>query len=333
MDLPALLISDLHLTANPRDNYRWNLFPWLAKECEYEGVKSLAILGDLTDAKDYHPSELIIRICKELSQLLGTCSTLENIYILMGNHDYLREGSPTFSILQHIPGIRFISKIEESFGDMSCLWLPHTKTPNKDWVDLDASYYNFVFMHQTVSGSRSSNGQKMEGELLPSFKSWGKIYSGDIHVPQVIGDVEYVGSPYHVHFGDKFKPRAVLLTKKEAVDLHMGGVQRFVIDCTGTTDLKRQLKDTQAGDQVSVRVHLEPSERSGWENIRRDVVAHCNLAEIQLCGVSMVCGRSATRVRLNGVHRATLSPSEALLQFVEREGWGPDAFDVGMELL
>ena len=185
MKLPALLISDLHLTSNPRHEYRWGLFKWLANECASEKVKTLVILGDLTDAKGYHPAELTNKLVERITML--TWLGIE-VIILPGNHDYLREGHTYFEFLRFIPGVKFMqtmTALDEDDGP-TAFFLPHNKNPSKAWAGLDFSHYDYLFMHQTVKGSIASNGQLMDGEPLPPLNAV-KVYSGDIHVPQVIG--------------------------------------------------------------------------------------------------------------------------------------------------
>src|ERR1700756_2997969 len=184
MKLPALITSDLHFTANPRDEYRWALWPWLRKTCEKEGAHTLLILGDLTDAKDHHSAKLVNRIMREIE---ATRNCVERLIILQGNHDYEATGHPFFAFLSALPGVTFASRpLDTSSEGEAALFLPHTKTPLKDWSGFDWSMYHYVFMHQTVDGSIASNGQRMAGDAFPDMQSAGKIYSGDIHVPQLV---------------------------------------------------------------------------------------------------------------------------------------------------
>lgn len=330
MDLPALLVSDLHLTNNPKDSYRWGLFPWLERECRSHHVRTLAILGDVTDAKDYHPAELVQRV---VSSVQSCAQYVEQVVILTGNHDFLREGAVFFEFLRVLDRVQFVTKPWESDGDTRCLWLPYTKAPAQAWASFDFSHYSYTFIHQTAKGSVASNGQKMEGESLPKFTGT-KVYSGDIHVPQQIGEVEYVGSPYHVHFGDKFAPRAVLLTRKGAQDLHFPCLQRFVIKCGSVQELRELLqRDTERGDQVRVRIALTPEERHEWAHVRREVVLTARQAEVTLEGVELIPVTSKRVQLATATRSATRSPSALLENYVAREGWGADALEVGLELL
>ena len=338
MRLPALLISDLHLTANPDDEYRWTLFEWLIETIGHEDVKTVVILGDLTDAKDFHSATLVNRVVENLVALTRPGV---QVTVLQGNHDYLKSGHTFFGFANNIPNIRFITKIGDDCVDSvtgpNCFYLPHTKTPAKDWAGLDFSHYSYVFMHQTISGAVASNGQEMDGEEMPDFTAKGgpKVYSGDIHVPQVIKGVEYVGSPYHVHFGDNFKPRAVLLDRRNRpVDLHFKSPRRLGIKVTSFAQLKSYELDD--GDQVKLTVKLSPAEASGWLALRRvceawlksrGAVVHDIRLELQRSERRLTPGQggSTTRVRL--------SDPEAILRFVEREELGGDVLQAGLDAM
>ncbi len=332
MKLPALLCSDLHLTGKPDDEYRWSLFPWLRQQCAHWEVQTLAILGDLTDAKDFHNAELVNRIVNEL--VLTNAAVGRSMKILQGNHDYLRAGHPFFGFLSKLPNMEFVAKITDSSAEgESCLWLPHTRTPAKDWAGLDLSHYAQVFMHQTITGAKASNGQLMEGEALPDLSAAGKIWSGDIHVPQIIGPIEYVGSPYHVHFGDRFRPRCVLLLPRGRVEvLRFPCLSRITLDVESLDALKAER--LRAGDQVKVRLHLKTAEAYEWQRIRRDALDWLKAREVQVYGIELIAPKHRKRVRVSDSRQAkTLDTENILFDYVQREELGPTALEVGLELM
>lgn len=327
MKLPAILASDLHLTANPADEYRWGLFPWLAKELVAENAKSLLLLGDLTDAKDYHSAELVNRVVRSILELK---KHVERIIILRGNHDFLKDGSMFFEFLDSIPGVEVITKPTEDIDGELCYFLPYSKNPARDWQGLDFSHYQYLFMHQTVKGALASNGQRMAGEPLVELNA-GKVYSGDIHVPQIIGKVEYVGSPYHVHFGDSFTPRCIAVDRKhQAFDLHFPCLSRTTVDVDGLEGL--QQLGINAGDQIKVRVHLPESSAHEWRSIRGEVAAYVANCKAILSGLELIVERTRKRV-VAGKTLARLDPEEALYRFVEADDLGGELLDVGLEIL
>lgn len=299
-----------------------------------ECVQTLAILGDVTDAKDYHPAELVNDV---VGAIRAWREVVPQVNILLGNHDFLRAGHPFFQFLGGLPGVQFITSPTDTDGDVLALWLPYEKEPLKRWAGMDFSHYQYVFLHQTAPGSVASNGQHMTGEALPSL-SCTKAYSGDIHVPQQIGDIEYVGSPYHVHFGDKFQPRAVLLDRRgRAHDVHFDSIlRRFVLRVTSLNHLRRALlQQTRPGDQVRVEYRIAPEDRHTWQQVRREVLLMLQTAEVEVHGIGMKVSAPAGRITAQGAgtNAAPRSPEQVLLQFVECEGLGAEALDVGLSLL
>lgn len=332
MKLPALLCSDLHLTANPRDEYRWGLFPWLLKMVAEHELKTLMILGDLTDAKDYHPASLTNRLVDAVAVLswLGV-----EIWILMGNHDYLRKGHAYFNFLQHLPNVHYVAAIEEVSDDgkgPAAIMLPHTKDPVGEWRGRDFTHYDLLFMHQTVDGAVASNGQVMRGEHMPWLQA-RKVWSGDIHVPQVIGGVEYVGSPYPVHFGDSFTPRCVLLDRRaRASDLHFKTIGRHILRFLPGDE--SALQYVRPGDQVKAIVELSLAERHEWRRVQREVLAMLKNAGADVHDLRLAApGTSEGPTRGPNRAMAGLSDDEALLAFVEARELGGDAYEAGLETM
>lgn len=285
------------------------------------------ILGDLTDAKDYHPAQLVNRVVAVFQMLLAQVPFLD-IYLLRGNHDYLKDGHMYFEFLGAL-GVQVITKpTEDQSGDLA-YFLPYSKTPAKDWAGLDFSHYRWLFMHQTITGAIASNGQAMEGERLPPLNA-AKVYSGDIHVPQVVQGVEYVGSPYHVHFGDAFVPRAVALDHDgKAFDLHFPSPRRVMID---VDPMFVHTLDLNKGDQVKVRVHLDESQKHGWQEIRRVTIEQVTRSGAELHGLELKVIKSGHRLEGRRA-RVGITPEEALYRFVERDDLGGDLYDIGMEVL
>lgn len=329
MKLPAILASDLHLTANPLDSYRWNLFPWLRKELQAENAKSLILLGDITDAKDLHPSELVNRVVQEIVE---TRKVVDRIVILKGNHDQLKDGKVFFAFLNAIPGVDVITRPTEDIEGELTYFLPYSKNPARDWQGLDFSYFQYLFMHQTIKGAIASNGQRMDGEPLVELNA-GKVFSGDIHVPQKIGSVEYVGSPYHVHFGDSFKPRCIAIDRDHRqFDLHFPCISRTTVDVAGVEGLRAV--DARPGDQIKVRVHLSEADKHQWRETRRAIIAYAADQQLALSAVELIVKRSRRRVgAVQTEQRKAVDFRDTLYNFVDRDALGGDLLDVGLEIL
>jgi len=331
MKLPALLVSDLHLTDNPRDAYRWDLFPWLIKRCAQYHIRTLCFLGDLTDAKDFHSSDLVNRVVQVIASL---AQTGVRVIIMAGNHDYSKSGHPYFAFLSAIPGVTFVTRsLDTSADGEPCLFLGHTRTPAADWAGLDLSHYSNVFIHQTFKGALSSNGQALGGEALPDLSAPGKVWSGDVHVPQVIGPVEYVGSPYPVHCGDSFKGRCIVLGSDRSVTpIHFRTISRLSLKITDPADLEKIA--VQSGDHATVTLTLPQSEAHQWRTHRQAVKEWAERQGVLLVDLSMTQTKGRQeRVKVGEIQASRMTEEELLETFCRRHELGGDALHVGLGVL
>lgn len=196
-----LLISDLHFDDSLESEYKWGIFNEIKsiyKETQFDG---LFILGDITDKKDRHSGRLVNRLVTELSNLSIP------IYILRGNHDGLDPNYPYFDFLNHYQNMKFIKEVT-IFENLSrpLAFYPHNTADQ--YVKISGS---ISFFHQTFSGTIYENGQQAQGDHFVDPEFGSLCFSGDIHKPQQVGDVIYIGSPYHTRHGDSFDPRVILL--------------------------------------------------------------------------------------------------------------------------
>lgn len=329
MQLPALITTDLHLVDNESCSYRWGLFPWINEQIEAKGIKSVRILGDLTDAKDKHSASLVNKVVNAIKSI-----QCDDILIMAGNHDWLLKGQEFFRFLNHLPNVRFVTEPWEDpdvKGPGPIMYLPYSKSPAKDWQDLDFSHYQYVFMHQTVGGAIASNVEAMEGEGVPEIPA-GRVYSGDIHVPQTIKGVTYIGSPYHVHFGDNFEPRVLVLDRREREQwLRFPSPKRMTVK-VGSMDQLINRNDIQAGDQIKLRVALPKEEQHRWFAFKRDAIAHLESLGALVFGVELELPKTDRRIVPD--HRITTTgPEGVVYQFVSREGWPGDSYEAAMRII
>lgn len=337
--MKIMMTTDLHLTNEPRDAYRWDLFPWLKIQVKKKQVDYLLILGDITDAKDCHTSALVNKIVDGLVSI----ATHVPILILKGNHDYIDAANPFLKFLSHIENIYFISAIEAlDIGGKNMLLLPHTRTPKKDWSDINFKQYDYIFMHETINGSLASNGMKMEGFKLSYFKGFeGKIYSGDIHVPQTMGKglLEYVGCPYHVRFNDKFTPRVIYLNNNRQKDLFFPCLKKHTLTVRDPSEIIEMYEDgvVSKDDQVKVRLKLNKSEYAEWNLYRAEIRSICEDLGVDLCGVELKHRRKViiddNKSSRADVRRSAETDEDALKRYSEVEGLSDVVTEVGIDLL
>lgn len=284
-----IFTADLHLTDLPRDSHRWDLFPWLGKQARKHGVETIILGGDITDAKDKHSAQLTNKLVQSLCDLSKDAS----IWILRGNHDYIDEQEPFFGFVRGFKHINFITKptVLVLPNDVNVLLLPNTRNWEQEWEGQNFRY-PLIFCHQTFEGSESETGFKLPGGIPTSvLAAAGAVYSGDIHKPQMVGkNIEYVGAPYRIRFGDDFTPRVLLIEEDgETKDLKFETKNKvlleFGIKYVGSANWVNGLNE---GDQVKVRIRLQRSQYAEWSAIKKQIIEDASECKLELTGPELV---------------------------------------------
>ena len=330
--MATLISADLHFTDNPRDEHRWNLIPWIAAQVSKYSVDEVLLLGDITDAKDRHSSRLVNRLVIELYKLASACS----LYILAGNHDSLDPTCPFFGFMHLLPSVTFIttpSSIELGLGE--CLFLPSTHDWRTDWKGIDFNDYDYVFTHATFDGCTSESGIVLNGGIPPSvFKDFkGKVVSGDIHMPQKMGkNIEYVGAPYRVRFGDIFTPRVLLLDHDKHRDLHFPTIKKHVVTIQGGEPLTKQFDAlaVQPSDMVKLRVRLTRAQYPDWPKLRQAYQNECREMGIDLYGPELLKVTETARTNSEPV---CVSVADALDGYIKRKKLSQSSAQFGRTVL
>lgn len=345
-----LLISDLHLTDKTRDEYRWSIFDFVLEHYEKNDDKNLVILGDLTDSKDHHSAILVNKIIWSLQELVEKGM---EIFILKGNHDYIDPDLPFFQFLEEF---RYINYIKNPhlwlIQGERCLFLPHTRNPIDEWatdkvVAEHKKQCELVFIHQSVIGSVTSNGYTMEKGLRPKYfdQFRGAVFAGDIHVPQEVGPVTYVGSPYSIRFNDSFEGRALALTQFPVAKcgtsipscnllqniLPTKLQSRRTIDIFDVDDLQKA--NAYPDDQVKVRVHVKKSVHIGKELTQR-IRDECDKLGFDLCSILLVKDpKFPMRGKAKRFLRVIPKPGEVVEIFSKKKGIDKRKKAIGRKLV
>ena len=329
----ALIISDLHLTENPNEAYRWTVFDTAKEFLQQHKIPELYIMGDLLDRKDRHPSELVNRLINELVQ----CSELAKVSVLKGNHDYLKPEHPFLDFLDHFPNIFWYNTPQRDIHKANILWLPHSRTPEVDWADLDFDDLDYIFMHQSVIGCKVSNMFEMNHGLNLKWltsRTDAKIYSGDIHVPQDIDVLTYIGTQHPVSFGDDYQPRMLWLTEKGHQSIPVNTLQRLTLTVSSLKDLRVLFdkKHLTEGDHLKIKVRLELAHLSQWSEIKQQITAWCSHKNLILFDITLekleVEELSAVATQFK-----KMNPLDALDQYMEQEQLDPYIRKLGKDLL
>lgn len=325
--MTALAIADLHLSEKARDEYRFAVMERIAALIEKHRVSTLLVLGDLTESKDYHPATLV----NDVVDIIYSFSCLSEVIILTGNHDYTQTDCPFFHFLRRFKRVRWINRVE--FIDLSigrCLFLPHTRDWQNEWPKLSNKTQDWIFAHNTFEGAETEHGKKLSGIPTDVFPKGVPVISGDIHTPQVLGPVTYVGSPYLIDFGDDFDPRTLLISGSDYKSIPLPGPQKRLIELADGYNLSK-IK-ARKGDIVKVRYSLTPEEQPDWFAIKTQIKEQliAKGIEVHLVQPEM----SLIKAKRVAIKKAPLKSDERVVQeFGVQKKLLKPTMAIGMELL
>ncbi len=344
--LDALVISDLHLTEHPNDEYRWEVFNQIRELQEEFKARDLFIMGDVTDKKDRHPAKLNNRIADELARM---GNVFENVIILMGNHDYKTPNHPYLEYLNKLEtgNIFWISKPTQ-LG--RTLWLPHTHQPEEDWKDLDWNGVEYVFLHQPFFGFRTPQGMAIEQgctrEVFPSKAKLKKIklwLSGDIHTAQDVrvGEItiKYVGTPYPIKFGDANEYNAIRLLGDKVKRIDLDNIAKLSVVITDVQDFQDLVayEDNEGflmpGDQISITVPLNQADASLFQAIRKDILDFCADYGLHVHNIKAEVQNKNKQTVKTDVEVEALDNSSVLDLYIETNGIDIHTASKGREIL
>lgn len=324
-----LLTADWHLTDAADDEYRWAIFDTIGDLMNAHGDERVFILGDLTDRKDRHSAQLVNRLVERLRMLGG------EIVIIMGNHDEPLKGPPFWHFLNTLPNVKFHAK-PHVMGNL--LLLPFVAKPNIMWERLPFHLYKAAFMHQTVTGVVGDNGFELRNDDMAIFPRKLKVYSGDIHTPQVVRNVTYVGAPHPVKFGDTYDCRVLLLDDttyeiKRAIPLDP--MRKHMLTVSSLEEL-RNLPRINADDQARVRFHLPIERVEQWGVEKQEIERWATSKGLHLASIeALVHMRPRDPEDEAALERvqAGEEPEEVLAAFCAAEGVDGAISDAGIALL
>lgn len=253
-------VGDLHLTDKPQDAYRLQVFEWLAAEPR-DQCRGVLILGDLVHTND----KLSNRLWDDLLTAMRIMvAAFGKVVLIDGNHDYRDAASSVGRVLESLEGV--VRPTRENPVMMlaplgKCGFYHHDhkfEFPNTTGL-------SWAFFHQHFAGASRPGGQAIPGgSALPDrWPSGCKYLAGDIHDPQKVGAIQYVGSPQPTTFAETHEPgfwrvyadRAEFVPKAEGVRFH-------TVDL-GSPDELEAVKAMDARPRDRFRLRIDPVKCGG----------------------------------------------------------------------
>ena len=217
------LLTDTHfgIRANSLEwaqnqaNFFYNFYiPFLKKNVKKGDI--LFFLGDWFDNRqllDIYIMNISIDIIIKLSEILP-------LYFITGNHDIYKKNDTDVNSLRPFRNIDNVKIFEKptivTNGNSDILVLPWVGDKEKEEKYTKYNKADFIFAHTTITGFRYDNGLRIyQGADLTDIKGVKRVITGHIHKRQEIGNVIYIGSPYHIKRGDIGNQKGVYILNPE----------------------------------------------------------------------------------------------------------------------
>jgi hypothetical protein len=334
--MPKLISCDWHLDDLPQNEYRWQIFEhllfWVEAQHPLKNIR-IYMLGDLCDRKDKHSAAMVNRMVDGFMKLIDAGAS---IWVLMGNHDMPLKGPAYFGILNKIrAGIDIASGISfhtEPHRIQDLILLPYSDNPAEDWAEINFDPVRAAFIHQTVNGCLGNNGITLSNPKMMDIPSHVKVYSGDIHVPQVIGNCTYVGSPHPVAFGDNYPTRMLQLDEDWNIEkvIKVRSIQKLMLNLNHPDEL--EAVKTQPGDQAKIRIKLQIGDLTFWPQWQEQITAWGKAREVSIFSIEPeIEGTSAVSSDAPDIQGN--DPVYVLRAFADAESIDDTMFDAGLKLL
>jgi metallophosphoesterase superfamily enzyme len=201
------IVGDSHFDVRGGDidfldfQIKWHLDVF--RQCKAMGIKTVVQVGDFLNNRKTVDVRVMDRILNELLPALDEFDL--DLFLLAGNHNiYYRDSNDIHNLnfMEHHSRVTVIKEWGEANGILYLGWLNKNNTDELMKVVAN-SKAKYCFGHLELAefpmykGIPAVHGQ--DGNLFSKFE---KVITGHYHTVSNIGNITYVGSPYHLTWAD-----------------------------------------------------------------------------------------------------------------------------------
>lgn len=193
-------------------------------ECVRMDIKVMIQTGDLFDVRKSTNTNVLREWKMRFFNKLRDNGI--HLITLVGNHDmYLRNSIHPNSITEHVSHYDNITIIDEPteilLGGNKVLIVPWVCSGNSDDIfnAIETTDAQVCIGHFEIKGARMESGICTDGLPLSTFSKFKLVLSGHFHSKGRYENVEYVGTPYQMCWGDFGHDKGFYVLDTETLDL------------------------------------------------------------------------------------------------------------------
>lgn len=252
--MKILNYADMHIAQHKRSMKRLedclNVQEWVLQTARDNKIDKVVFAGDLFQDREkidiiaYHLTFDIISKYKDI-----------HIYMLLGNHDlwyYEKWDIHSIRSFSALDNVTIIDKpCTIKIGNHNIDFLPYTNDPIKYFDQLNSK---ILFGHLAIDGAKLNTRFNTfsdvliehDGEMVKVnsslFKKWDKVFLGHYHAAQKIDNIEYIGSPLELNWGESGQKKHIIIydlnTGEQEYIINNFSPKHIFIDENNMTNLK-----------------------------------------------------------------------------------------------
>lgn len=232
-----LVTADIHVHQHKKSSERLqdclDALDWIFQTAVDKSASNIIIAGDLffdrfkIDVPTYQRTFEIFKKYTDANDF--------HVWLLIGNHDMYMHNTWNISSMVPFSGIPTITVINKPqvvlIDNIPTAFLPYTADPIADlkYLETNCDPANVLFGHIALDNAvlnplyntKSEIQLENDGDMVKVdsglFKNWSQVFLGHYHAAQNIGsNVEYVGSPLQLTFGEAFQTKHVIIYHPES---------------------------------------------------------------------------------------------------------------------
>lgn len=263
------IISDTHWGARNNSLIFLNYMKWWWREvffpyCKENGITDVIHGGDFFDNRNNLNLLTMFYVKRFFLPLLDEYDV--KLHIIPGNHDlYYRNDSEVTSLevmRESFRALIYEEPTDVKIGDTTFFLCPWINKNNYDDTlkAMDNSSASVMVGHLEVAGFKMyKHSVAEEGMDRNLFKKFDRVFSGHFHHPSTIGNITYLGSPFHITWQDYNDARGFVVYDTESgeheyVENETCLFTRIVYDDSNGVNYKKEPVDDLANRFVELVV-------------------------------------------------------------------------------
>lgn len=239
----ALLFADLHIHSHKDSVDRLHdclqVLHWIFEQADKHEVQHILFLGDLFHERAKIDVLNYLYTFEAFMKHMLANKPHYDMWLLIGNHDMYHKEKWNVNSIKPLTAISQIHIVDQpstiSISGVNIDFCPHTENPIKELEKLkkgrDKDSLRLLLGHMAVHGAKLNKLYGTKSDVIVEydndmqqvgvdvFDGWDRVFLGHYHGAQQLSDnVEYIGSPLQLSFGEAFEEKHLVLLDLDTLE-------------------------------------------------------------------------------------------------------------------